>query len=782
MSGQLKGWEKNNETGSPPGHKSITRTQRSPTELQGHIEGQGENAVLRPSRKYAQQTQPVHDTVTADQPAALFTKDLPVKSEETAPESSSDPPPPSEEEVLSLLLEHGGPFTQVTAGRDLFGMTWTSLRSIEMGAVRGAQLRSVDLSACSLSPGKAALLLLALPSSTEELVLGPAMVRGRALLPLCQFMDRRVSGCISGAACSGDAPRLKSLAFAKHSIGFDERAQVFSRLPEGLESFALEDDYPDTVKAPGLVSAIQSGRLNTLKSLKLHKFASTEGLDEAIDAVLKAMSELEEHFPCESTGEFPLKLETLWVPWTRSHVQGGNGFGAWLECKGMSSVRELRLSLESNMGYDAVSVSLYELFRSLRSGFGESLESLHLDLRDRFCGGGYPAWMESSLGGTGWMCPRLKNLTVLTEKLHPFFATFLILAATGAKIGQSGLDTIVLGPRLYVRGQARWQMDCFEVLNDVEKSVLLAVKPMDLVMENGGVYEAEVLLSGRLPFLRPVELLLRGPGGAAFLGALVSASSVPTGWEWVKISFVGESEEADSLVMSAFVDALGMGRMGWMGEVSFRADIWEGRFKGDWERLWPVFACVRFPVLSVLDLSRQMVGDGGMAALGEGVRSGNFPQLRRLLLERNEFGREGMRSFFGAVADTGLPLLECIDLCGTRAGEGASSLAECLKKTEALPSLKELQMRRCRLSDEGLHSLGRAFAVNRLPSLTSLGLLENFFHYEGVEAFCSALTEESLPNLVSFHIDLNAFPQAAVQTLLRAEQEKGKLRSLRLPG
>ncbi len=73
------------------------------------------------------------------------------------------------------------------------------------------------------------------------------------------------------------------------------------------------------------------------------------------------------------------------------------------------------------------------------------------------------------------------------------------------------------------------------------------------------------------------------------------------------------------------------------------------------------------PLLEVLHLGRNRVGDAGALALAEALRGGAAPALQRLLLfDNREIGADGAAAVLAAVRSGALPALTWASLSGNR--------------------------------------------------------------------------------------------------------------------
>ena len=122
--------------------------------------------------------------------------------------------------------------------------------------------------------------------------------------------------------------------------------------------------------------------------------------------------------------------------------------------------------------------------------------------------------------------------------------------------------------------------------------------------------------------------------------------------------------------------------------------------------------------LSVLDLNRNAVGDGGLAALGTAVVGGGLAKLAKLYLDRAQIGDEGVCAFAASV-------------------RGAPGL---------LPSLYELWLSNNRIGAEGAAMLFAAFTDGAMSNLGDLRLQYNAIGDDGVDALTAALGRGALRN------------------------------------
>uniref|UniRef100_A0A0G4F9B3 Uncharacterized protein n=1 Tax=Chromera velia CCMP2878 TaxID=1169474 RepID=A0A0G4F9B3_9ALVE len=175
--------------------------------------------------------------------------------------------------------------------------------------------------------------------------------------------------------------------------------------------------------------------------------------------------------------------------------------------------------------------------------------------------------------------------------------------------------------------------------------------------------------------------------------------------------------------------------------------------------------------------------DADMLLFVDVVRLGNLCGLRVLELSRTNdgesVGRVGMEALMGAVVESeeGLPLLESLNLTGTRAGEGAPALGTALMSGK-LTKLSDIYLSESALTDQGLRGLEDAVRGGGFVNVVRLSLGDNW----GVEGrvwteFMRAIaeSERGMPKMEWLGLSYTNASKEAVSVALGS----GKLPSLK---
>uniref|UniRef100_A0A0G4HB90 Uncharacterized protein n=1 Tax=Chromera velia CCMP2878 TaxID=1169474 RepID=A0A0G4HB90_9ALVE len=563
--------------------------------------------------------------------------------------------------------------------RESFGLAWLSafLKTKERNEAPGKKKdkknpfdfpRGLDLSGVrGLSPEKIYILLNALPSTVEEIKLDSRAVRGRALLLLLNFLKR----VAAGREGKTEAPRLKSFTFAENSMGPSEASQVLPLLLPSLEHLCLKGNPLGSDGIRAVAEGVREGNAASLRVLDLEATGlEKEGLETL----------------CEAMREKSLKVETLNL--------SGNAIGAVEEMEGLSSILcvsslpSLREILVRQCGLTDGAVK--PLTESMAKRNLPNLEVLDLggnDFVGRFLGdlGG-----ALRVGGV----PRLRELRVNDARGMRSVGREILEAFLGA------LSAPECPPDLCVRG---------------------------VCLYSSSVNEEEVRALGacRYPSIRTLDLRLYPNQVITFFEGMNSADK-GSKYEMLDLHLcfeenanqglrlVGEAIERGHFccVRKLGVDSRALLIGGWEEEEEEEEEenIEEGK-----SLLFSSLSHTKLPMLSEFISKGSPLTDADITGFAEAVRVGNLSGLRVLQLvgvpESHDewFGSEGMEALMGSVVESeeGLPFLEELRLCRTRAGEGGVSLGGALMSGK-LPKLSDINLSNSRLTDEGLGALGHA--------------------------------------------------------------------------
>ena len=96
------------------------------------------------------------------------------------------------------------------------------------------------------------------------------------------------------------------------------------------------------------------------------------------------------------------------------------------------------------------------------------------------------------------------------------------------------------------------------------------------------------------------------------------------------------------------------------------------------------------PFVQYLRLDGNQIGDVGISAFAEAVRSGALAQLQELWLNSNSIGDVGMKAFADAVRKGALDKLEKLYLHENKIGDAGMSALAVACASGTLPALKNL--------------------------------------------------------------------------------------------
>uniref|UniRef100_A0A0G4I0D5 Uncharacterized protein n=1 Tax=Chromera velia CCMP2878 TaxID=1169474 RepID=A0A0G4I0D5_9ALVE len=479
--------------------------------------------------------------------------------------------------------------------------------------------------------------------------------------------------------------RLKKLTFAPESIGAEEASQVFPLLPPSLEFLSLNGN----VLKRGLqafAASLRSGAAACLKKLELND----TGLDvEGVKTFCSAVTAVK-----------PRCLETLSVSGNRLGDEGMSVLAKILTPGVLPFMRALFL------GNTGCLSKLVELIGKNKMIFLEVL-----DLED-----------ERVDDQTAGELARILNSTAL-----PYLRE-LNLSGTGIR-----------------REGAAALMSAFQ---SEERPPLETVS---LSFSEVGEQEAKTLGGGGVPFrIEKLTVVLRGGCAIGFLnGVKDREEGEDCGWDYLDLILGSENAERDAEVVSVFAETIRQGRLNG-GLWQLRLDL--GGVKvteilREMEDLREHEDCSCFPAVCRFDLREQMLSDEDLSSLGGVIRSGRLVNLESLLIaENSEIGKEGVEALFRGLSESviqgenGPAVLEELDISHSKAGEGVGAAALVLSKG-ALPHVRQLSMRECQLSDEGMKGLGDMLRGGSLVALESLEVCENSFGRVGMESFFSAVSD-----------------------------------------
>uniref|UniRef100_A0A0G4FT73 Uncharacterized protein n=1 Tax=Chromera velia CCMP2878 TaxID=1169474 RepID=A0A0G4FT73_9ALVE len=172
--------------------------------------------------------------------------------------------------------------------------------------------------------------------------------------------------------------------------------------------------------------------------------------------------------------------------------------------------------------------------------------------------------------------------------------------------------------------------------------------------------------------------------------------------------------------------------------------------------------------LETLCLKGNRLGPKGIRAVAEGVREEKAASLRVLDLERTGLEKEGLKSLCEVMNRKSLKV-ETLNLSGNAIGgkEEMEGLRSVLCKY-SLPSIRELFLRECGLTDGGARCVLQAMEVDDLPELEVFDVGENRLTPFGLKHIGFALRLGGVPRLRDLNLSEACFSGDGVGEFLRA--------------
>uniref|UniRef100_A0A0G4HM52 Uncharacterized protein n=1 Tax=Chromera velia CCMP2878 TaxID=1169474 RepID=A0A0G4HM52_9ALVE len=143
------------------------------------------------------------------------------------------------------------------------------------------------------------------------------------------------------------------------------------------------------------------------------------------------------------------------------------------------------------------------------------------------------------------------------------------------------------------------------------------------------------------------------------------------------------------------------------------------------------------PSLEILCLKGNTLGNKGIRALADAVRSGGASSLRELDLERTGLNESGLELLCGAIKESSLRV-EKLNLSGNRCLPHKAKLLCSILSVESLPFLRELGLRECGLMDTQLIRVLTAIGNAKFSNFESLDLISDL----GLGTKCSEVLEQ----------------------------------------
>uniref|UniRef100_A0A0G4G634 Uncharacterized protein n=1 Tax=Chromera velia CCMP2878 TaxID=1169474 RepID=A0A0G4G634_9ALVE len=652
------------------------------------------------------------------------------------------------EDALCLFLQRLKLNSQTLSGlartRSSFGLAWLGTflftKNKALGKVKIELPNGIDLSGTrGISREKIYLILDHLPASIEEMTLGPIVLKGDALPFFLCFLDRLEDARQRGQRVL----RLTRFAAAENSVGPHEASQILRQLVPFLQSLSLKGNAVGLEGIRTFAEEIRAGRAAFLKSLDLEKTGLVKDRLETF---------------CEALKEKPLAvLETLNLSGNKLKEADMRSLCSILSVACLPSLRELALSNCEFVG------GMEKLAENVGEGHLPKLETLDLS------GNGW-----DSRGHLGWTwrgfdpapvgrslrreaVPCLKKLNLMTDK------------PLTDREGVAGFLAALRTP------------EC-QPLEHVGLN-LESVRDEDLRGLGAGLYPAiRILLLELDP--RSLAMFLRGVVHTPEEGE----TETQTEWYELKLDTLdlivefgyGGVYGGEPLIdewLWLFAEALEKGRLSSLRQIKMWGNrrvllghhhhhhhhVLEDNLKEGKAGFFSSLSLTQLPRLTKLSLTYMRLSDFDMSLLGEAVRVGSLPSLKYLELRENiglgvggeegaeGIGRVGINALMKGVVESedGLPMLERLDLCRTRAGEGGASLWTALLSGK-LPRLSRIDLSYAGMNAEAVTGLADAVRSGGLVEVSILDLRENGGVGNGVwDTFMHAIAESEagLPRL-----------------------------------
>uniref|UniRef100_A0A0G4GD91 Uncharacterized protein n=1 Tax=Chromera velia CCMP2878 TaxID=1169474 RepID=A0A0G4GD91_9ALVE len=643
---------------------------------------------------------------------------------------------PSAETFLWTLLRSTGPSSEgvsaMASDRNGYGMAWLCLSTTKKGKVQGEPYEFFDFSDCNLSPQKIFLMLDQLPKSVEGLKIGSSAVKGPALPLLRRFLEGVGGG---GEGDKDKRPMLKKLSFADSSVGPSESEVIFAAWPSSLESFILKHNFVGTWGMRAFGEVIKHGKVSCLRVLDLQR----TGLN---DEGLKIF--------CKAVEGKSLKVETLNLSGNGLGVGGMENLCSALCAGCFSDIRHLLLG-GCNLSDEAVE----RLADCMERGGLLNLEILDLEQNDP-CSGRFLGPLGSALRKDA--VPRMRTLKL--------------------KMTRVVIQAITEGVGVFLRS-----------LSAAECPSDLHVHIRDLVLRR--LYLAEddfrALAAGKHRPLRTLSLHLDNENIGTFFGQLIGAPRSPPfeSLDLFLTSLIRETDIDSSNGLRLLSQAIQMGRLNSVRMLSVCVVGHTEEVGGAGKAaLFTSLGIVKLPILTDLQIWAVFT-DSEVTLLAQAIRCGNLSGLRHFGLTGESLTGSRMQTMLQAVFDseTGMPVLEKLELRHTRAGEVGRFLGTALVSGKLGGKLSEIDLSDSYLTGETLRGLSEAVRDGALVNVLSLSLGRNGGVTGGMWGeFMRTIAESrgGLPKLEVLSLDGAAAQDAGGAIMLALLS--GKVPSLRILG
>uniref|UniRef100_A0A0G4FCL3 Uncharacterized protein n=1 Tax=Chromera velia CCMP2878 TaxID=1169474 RepID=A0A0G4FCL3_9ALVE len=650
------------------------------------------------------------------------------------------------EDALCAFLQHlelkSQTLVDLASNRDSLGLAWLCTFLVTKMAVP-VPLHSLDLSKrLEVPPEKAFLFLNALPLSVEELTLGPHLVGGPALPLLCRFLKR----VAAARRREGTEVQLKSFVFSGNPLGQVEAPRVVPLMLKGVEKLSLKGNVLVKAAIKALADGIRTGKAESLRTLNLEETGlQKEDLQTLCEAILKR----------------PLKVESLNLSGNPSlGDQGVETLSRVLSIAHMASLSELRLR-ESGVGNEGLRL----LAEVMTQAEVPCLETLDL--------GGNPFDNEGAVTMVGALqvecLPLLKNLNLIPRDLPFTDQTISTLFKALSAEECPPLEHVRLALQFWncensnmAEGGREWgEVEKEENVRLLGAGKVPSIRTVGVGIEGklvsaffeeiANAPESPPMLSTGLVLLRPDQEGIDRMGGATEMNRLESLRSL------VLIPRTGATSASVVFApsMSPFLSALSG-------------------------------AAARLPNLCLLGLPRMGLRDEDLVLLGDAMRAGSLCGLRELQLQGNDGVNErGSLALMSALeeGENSAPLLECLQINGTRLGMEGSRLGTALAAGK-LKNLSTLRIGSSHWPTSGMFALAKSVRDGFLTGLKTLDLDDtesgvSVIGREGWADFFRSLTESAKGLPVLEMLDLSGTCAGLEGEGLAATFEQGAVPGLR---
>ena len=167
------------------------------------------------------------------------------------------------------------------------------------------------------------------------------------------------------------------------------------------------------------------------------------------------------------------------------------------------------------------------------------------------------------------------------------------------------------------------------------------------------------------------------------------------------------------------------------------------------------------PTLEKLFLQQVSLGELGIVAVGEALKSGKVPQLQVLTLANNALGESGGVVVGEALKSRKVSQLQTLALHNNALGEsGGVAAGEAALKSGKVPQLQQLFLGNNALGESGGVAVGEALKSGKVPQLQTLALDDNALGESGGVAVGEALKSGKVSQLQTLGLHNNALGES----------------------